>query len=76
MLQITYTCTIANSFSIEELVALLKKARKRNAAADITGMLLYHESRSLHVMEGPGDKVEGLLENFVTVRPRPSANEK
>ena len=43
-----------------ELELLLTKSRVRNAAADVTGMLLVGEGRILQVLEGPVEAVQRL----------------
>ncbi len=40
-----------------DLDAILESARRRNAADDITGLLLFHDESFCQVLEGPKDKV-------------------
>jgi uncharacterized Fe-S cluster-containing MiaB family protein len=58
MLQIIYASAAKKPFSREDLIALLKVARQRNTAADISGMLTYHDGSFLQVLEGPEENVE------------------
>jgi hypothetical protein len=60
MLQIIYASAATKPFTREGLVELLKIARQRNSAADISGMLLYHKGSFLQVLEGPDKDVEAL----------------
>ncbi len=60
MLQIIYASAAAKPFARDNLVELLKIARRKNMAADISGMLLYHGGSFLQVLEGPEKNVEEL----------------
>jgi hypothetical protein len=60
MLQVIYASAATNPFDRENLVELLKIARSKNMAADISGMLLYHSGSFLQVLEGPEQNVEEL----------------
>lgn len=53
LLSIVYSSSATRPFASDDLVALLAVSRENNAAADVTGMLLYHDSRFLQVLEGP-----------------------
>ena len=60
MLQIIYASASTKPFTHKELVELLKVARQKNIAADVTGMLLYHAGCFLQVLEGPDENVEAI----------------
>ena len=60
MLQIIYASAAKVSFSHKNLVGLLRIARERNTAAEISGMLLYHSGSFLQVLEGPEKQVDAL----------------
>jgi uncharacterized Fe-S cluster-containing MiaB family protein len=60
MLQIIYASAATKPFTRGDLVELLKVARSRNTAADVSGMLLYHSGSFLQVLEGPEKNVEEL----------------
>ena len=60
MLQIIYASASTKPFTHKELVELLKIARQKNIAADVTGMLLYHAGCFLQVLEGPDENVEAI----------------
>jgi len=60
MLQIIYSSASTKLFTHEDLVELLRAARQTNAAADVTGMLLYHAGCFLQVLEGPDEHVETI----------------
>lgn len=59
-LQIGYASAGTVDFTDADLVELLAKARAKNEALGITGMLLYHEGSFLQVLEGPAEAVDGL----------------
>ena len=58
LFRIVYVSSAADSFSPEELLGLLKKARVRNTAADLTGLLLYHDGNFMQCLEGPEPAVK------------------
>ena len=60
MLQIIYASASTKPFTHKELVELLKVAREKNMALDVTGMLLYHAGSFLQVLEGPDENVEAI----------------
>jgi hypothetical protein len=60
MLQIIYASGAVKPYARNELVELLRVARQRNAAADISGMLLYHDGAFLQVLEGPDYDVDAI----------------
>src|ERR1035438_2525215 len=60
MLQIIYASASTKAFTHKELVELLKIARQKNIAADVTGMLLYHAGGFPQVLEGPDENVEAI----------------
>jgi len=68
MRQIIYASAATKPFTRENLVELLKTARQRNSAADISGMLLYHSGSFLQVLEGPDKNVDAL---YATIRKDP-----
>lgn len=55
MKRIIYASQATYDFSPEELVELLEKARVKNEAAGLTGMLLYSSQSFLQVLEGDED---------------------
>lgn len=58
--QLIYASAATRELSDEELAEILDKARRKNAALDVTGMLLYHEGSFLQVLEGEAAAVEAL----------------
>ena len=66
MLQIIYASASTRPFTHKELVELLKVARQKNTAADVTGMLLYHAGCFLQVLEGPAENVEAIYAKVQT----------
>ena len=61
-----YQSRANNEMSTGDLEELLRVARRNNQAADLTGLLLYHEGDFLQVLEGPADKIDevfGVIRN-------------
>ena len=58
--QLGYASAATVSFDDGELLALLDKARVKNAALGVTGMLLYHDGSFIQVLEGRQEVVEDL----------------
>lgn len=52
MHRLIYTSTAKVMLSEDELGQILLSARRHNARADTTGILVYHEGRFLQVLEG------------------------
>ena len=53
MFQLIYRSTARQEFWPNDLFALVEKARVKNAARDLTGMLLFHQNQFLQLLEGP-----------------------
>lgn len=53
LFHIAYVSSAVKPFSAEELLELLKRARARNTAAQVTGILLYHDGNLMQLLEGP-----------------------
>ncbi len=51
--QLVYRSTANQEFWPNDLFALVEKARTKNAARDISGMLLFHKNQFLQLLEGP-----------------------
>jgi hypothetical protein len=65
MHHIIYLSRVSQKLSSEELVALLVKARRRNALAGITGAMVYGEGQFMQVLEGEATAVTTLYERIV-----------
>ena len=64
--ELVYQSRANSEMSKGELEDLLRVARSNNQAADLTGLLLYHEGDFLQVLEGPADKIDevfGVIRN-------------
>ena len=61
MRQVIYASAATVSFSQSDLIELLKIARQRNSAVDISGMLLYNAGSFLQVLEGPDENIDALF---------------
>ena len=59
-----YTSVGTEPFSKEYIVDLLDKAKKKNAALGVTGMLLYDEGSFFQVLEGDPDAVSSLVKTI------------
>ena len=51
--QLVYTSKAVQEFWPDDLLALVEKARTKNAPRGITGMLLFHDDHFLQLLEGP-----------------------
>lgn len=51
--RIIYVSSAVGAISAHALDAILSATRERNAAADISGLLLYHDGCFFQVLEGP-----------------------
>lgn len=65
MQTIAYASTANADFSTDDFAELLTSARARNAALDITGVLLYRNRRFIQVLEGPHDAVAEVYASIV-----------
>lgn len=61
MFQLIYISTASSLFSDDMLEHILVTSRRNNAAAAITGLLLYHEGGILQMLEGSKEKVTELM---------------
>lgn len=61
LLSTVYTSTATEPFDDAGLSALLTQSRDANAAAGITGLLLYRDGRFIQFLEGPERAVRELL---------------
>lgn len=59
-----YCSAATKAFSPSDLPALLAECREKNAAAGLTGMLLYSDRTFFQVLEGDRSVVEALLERL------------
>ncbi len=63
-LQLIYASAAVKPFTPPELRDLLAGARTRNAAAEVSGLLLYHEGSFLQILEGEPTTVQALFEKI------------
>ena len=54
---LVYRSRTTHDMSDADLDRLLDSARRRNRAASVTGLLIYHEGRFLQWLEGPAERV-------------------
>lgn len=57
---LTYRSKATSAPTVSELQALASKARRRNRALGVTGMLLFEDGRFLQTLEGPPDGLEAI----------------
>ena len=62
LIEIVYASAATVPFSPEDLTELLEKAREKNEAVDVSGVLLFHDGSFLQVLEGPEDAVQEIFE--------------
>jgi hypothetical protein len=60
-----YVSRMTEECGMEELQDILKISRKKNASADITGMLCYDPTFFLQCLEGPREVILGLYETIL-----------
>ncbi len=60
MIHLIYNSAAVVDFSKDDLIELLAKARDKNAANDVTGMLLYIDGSFFQILEGPEEAVDAL----------------
>jgi len=59
--RLIYVSAARVEMSPEELDNVLAVARRNNTAADVTGLLLYHDGSFFQVLEGPKDAVTRIF---------------
>ena len=59
--QLVYTSVASELFSRDDLDGILETSRRNNAAADVTGLLLYVDGRVMQVLEGPPKAVADVF---------------
>jgi hypothetical protein len=62
LLSIVYVSAAVAPFSEAELAALLAQSRENNAAAGLTGMLLYRDGQFMQALEGDDEAVRAIYE--------------
>ena len=69
MLSLTYFSSATRLLDADELAGLLAHIRPRNAALDVTGMLLYSDGNFVQTLEGPDAAVRSIFAG-ITADPR------
>lgn len=62
MITLTFLSTAVRPFGCDELADLLRVSRGRNAAAGITGRMLYADGHFIQTLEGPERAVDAMFE--------------
>ena len=61
---VVYVSTASEPMDDEDLAELLAQSRERNARNDITGMLLYKDSRFIQLLEGHEENVQKIFDSI------------
>jgi len=64
MHKLLYVSSTKRDFPVDDLEAILAKARKKNSALSVTGLLLYVDGGFLQVLEGEMDVVRELYKTI------------
>ena len=64
LIHLIYSSAATHSFSQDDLMKLLAKARRNNVRLSLTGMLLYTDGSFFQVLEGEPDTVDALFESI------------
>jgi hypothetical protein len=64
MIQLTYISSATASMDEQQVAAILQQSRLNNAAAGITGLLLYDGRRFLQALEGPSQAVDTVYQRI------------
>ena len=64
---VAYASSASTDFSPEELTDLLAVSRARNAAAGVTGLLVYKGGNFLQALEGPEDAVRATMQRISAI---------
>lgn len=59
-----YVSRATEEFSDQDILELLAKARKNNAASNVTGMLLFHEGNFFQILEGEEQVVQDVFDKI------------
>lgn len=65
MISVTYLSSAIRQWSEDELEALLRDVRAKNARVDVTGILLYSGGSFLQTLEGPEAAVDDVMAKVV-----------
>lgn len=61
MYSLVYVSSASTLFAKEQLMALLQRARERNEAAQLTGVLLYKDGNFMQALEGEQENVKRIF---------------
>lgn len=64
MYQLAYVSDAVGEMTVEDLLALLQTARRKNAERGITGILIYQNGHFAQVLEGDKNKVAELYKKI------------
>ncbi|MBJ2174360.1 BLUF domain-containing protein [Aureibaculum sp. A20] len=64
MFQLTYVSKSKSAMNFTDLNNILERAKSKNSTLDITGCLVYHNSRFVQILEGEESEVLQLYEKI------------
>ncbi len=64
LIHVIYSSAATQYFKPDALLALLEKARAKNASMGVTGMLLFENGSFFQILEGPEAAVEGIYKTI------------
>lgn len=64
LVAIVYVSSATKHLEEDEILEILRVARRKNQELDITGMLLYRDGNFLQVLEGPAGAVESVIQKI------------
>jgi hypothetical protein len=64
LVAVVYVSSATKHLEEDEILEILRVARRKNQELDITGMLLYRDGNFLQVLEGPASAVESLIQKI------------
>lgn len=66
LVRLIYTSTITDKFEVSDIARILKIARVKNQAIDVTGLLLFNRRFFLQCLEGERDDVNQIYHKIAT----------
>ncbi len=66
MVRLIYTSTITDKFEVSDIARILKIAREKNKAIDVTGLLSFNRRFFLQCLEGERDQVNQIYHKIAT----------
>lgn len=61
MIQMTYVSVARSNLAADELFRIIEVSSRNNSRDDLTGFLVFSQNRFFQLIEGPDEKLDGLL---------------